>query len=655
MHQIGQLSTIMAFFVAAYGLGAMLVGLSSDDRRWLASGRRSILSIFLLLATASLSLTVSFLSNDFSVKYVAENSERALGTLYKIAGMWAGLEGSLLLWAVMLALFSLLAIKYPGEKVRESSNYAAVVLLAVMAFFNFLVAFVSSPFELLPSVPVDGNGLNPLLQNPAMILHPVALYLGYVGFTIPYAYAIAALWLKRTDDTWIRSTREWTMMAWLFLTLGIIWGGQWAYVELGWGGLWAWDPVENASLLPWLLATAFFHSAMIQEKRGMLKNWNIFLIVFTFLTTIFGTFLTRSGILASVHAFSQSNIGPYFLFFIGLILAASLYLIFDRGDLLKEEHAFESLFSKESSFLLNNLLLVGGTFAVLWGTTFPLVSNALASREITLGPPFFNRVMVPIGVATLALIGICPLIAWRRASWGNFRRNFLYPVVLTAVFGSILYFSGVQKPGALLAFSAGFFVVVTILWETFRGVRVRAALTGENFLLAAWRLFNRHPRRYGGYVVHLAVVLILVGIAGYTSYQQSREVTVTPGDEMQIGEYTLVYPGLSEDASGAVPSVYTRLEVKRDGELLGELRPEKQFHPKFYESTGPTTEVAIYGTLTHDLYVILTSWTEYGAQASFKLIINPLMSWIWIGAYLLVAGTLFAAWPRVRPLEAPER
>lgn len=653
MQELGQVTTVLAFFVSAFGLVGHVAGLSTGSDRWLASGRRAVVLTALLIVFASLALIGAFLVDDFSIRYVAQNSERNMSPMYKVAGLWAGLEGSLLFWVLILAVATIIILACYKCEERGLVPYAMVVLLATMAFFSFMVAFVSNPFVATATPPADGAGLNPLLRNPGMILHPVALYLGYVGFSVPFAYALAALWLRRTDDAWFRATRYWTMLAWLFLSLGIIWGGQWAYMELGWGGLWAWDPVENASLLPWLLATAFFHSLMIQERRGMFRAWNVLLVVFTFLATVFGTFLTRSGVLVSVHAFSQSDIGPYFLFFLGLALGGSLYLFFDRADTLRDERNVESLLSRESSFLANNVLLVGAAFAVFWGTVFPLISRMLAGREVVLGPPFFNRVISPLGIALMVLMGVCPLIAWRRASWRNFLRNFALPLAGAVIIAGALAALGIRRAGPLLAFSGAGFVILTILAEVVRGATVRARLKGRPWPVAAWELFNRHPRRYGGYLVHLAVVLIIVGVTGYTAYQETAQVTVGTGETMRIGGYTLVYDGLKEARSGGVPVVYAPLRVEKAGRVLGELRPEKRFYPRFAEGMGPTTEAAVHATATHDLYVVLSSWSEFGAQATFRLVINPLMSWIWVGTYLLTAGTLFALWPRSRVVAAP--
>ncbi len=659
MADIGYISLVLGIFVALYALVAAILGIRNQDNRLLGSARGAVVALAFLATVASVALFYLFWVSDFSVRYVAENSSRGLPALYKISAFWAGQPGSLLLWEWFLTLFTAGVAFTSRREAKDMVPYATVVMLIVNLFFLVILSFFSNPFARLFPAAYDGNGLNPLLQNPGMIIHPITLYVGYVGFTVPYAFAITALILNRSDDAWIKLTRRWTLFTWLFLSIGIIYGAQWAYVELGWGGYWAWDPVENASLLPWLTGTAFFHSVMIQEKRGMLKLWNINLIIATFALSIFGTFLTRSGVLASVHAFGDSKIGALFIGFLAVIIVVSLALVYRRLDTLRSENKFQSYLSRESSFLFNNLLLVGIAFAVFWGTVFPLISEAVRGVKVTVGPPFFNQITIPFGIALMLLIGVCPLIAWRKSSADNLRVNFLYPFGTSVVFMVAAYLLGIRHILSLVAFATVVFVATTILLEVFRGVRVRRKMTGENPLVALVRLTTRNRRRYGGYMVHLAMVIMVIGFTGMGAFQQEVTKSVKPGEAITIGSYTLTYPGLYEQPQGENTAVYTDLAVTKDGKLLGILRPEKVYHPNHEE---PSTEVAIKGGLKEDLFVILAAWDKGGIPATFKILVNPLVAWIWLGEYVLIIGTLFAFWPersRVRqpqykPAPAPE-
>lgn len=647
MVNLGNAALLVALATAVYAVGAFIVHARTGQQRFFVSGHRAVIALMVLLTLASFALVYLFVSDAFQVSYVYQNSASDQPLLYKISGWWASNEGSLLLWVWILSLFAFFAITFPPAEGKDMLSSVMAITMVVATFFLWLVNFVANPFELLPSTPAEGYGMNPLLQNPGMIIHPTTLYLGYVGFTIPYAYAMAALIYRRADAAWIRITRRWTLIAWLFLSIGIIYGAQWAYVELGWGGFWGWDPVENASLLPWLTGTAFFHSVMIQEKRGMLKVWNILLIIATFFLTLFGTFLTRSGVLKSVHAFGDYGLGYYFLAFMGIVLVVSLYVFFSRKHLLAEENTFQSAVSREASFLFNNLMLVGLAFAVFWGTVYPLISEAVTNKQVTVGPPFYNQVAVPIGVVLLILTGICPLIAWRKSSTRNLSRNFLIPLGAGVITFAVLHPAfRFNKPWAALAFASCTFVATTIFLEFYRATRVRRALTGEGWLGSFGNLLLRNRRRYGGYLVHLAVVVMIVGITGASAFDLEVEKSIKPGESINLGRYEMVYQGLGVDQRGRTEVVFADLVVTKDGRELGILRPSKEFHPN--KEDQPTSEVAIMGSLFEDFYVILAGWESGGSVALFKVLVNPLIAWLWIGEYLLVAATVFTVWPERR-------
>ncbi len=642
---LGSSLMMVSLAVAVWSVLAYTVGLKRRDERMLTSARAAVLGQAFLLTLAIFILWAQFAGSDFANRYVAEHSSTDLSLGYRLSALWAGNEGSMMLWVWVLSLYSAVIAFQPGEEGRNMAPYVNLILQGIGLFFVFILNFVSFPFATLNPVPAEGMGLNPLLQDPGMVIHPPTLYLGYVGFSVPFAYAMAALWLRRADDTWIKVTRRWTLIAWLFLSIGIIFGGQWAYVVLGWGGYWGWDPVENASLLPWLTGTAFFHSVMIQERRGMLKGWNVGLIIGTFILTIFGTFLTRSGVLASVHAFGDSTLGAWFFAFMGAILAASLYLAIDRIPLLKGDNQFEAVVSKESSFLLNNLILVGLTFAVFFGTVFPLISEWVRGVKVTVGTPYFNTIAAPIGTLLILLVGICPLIPWKKASLRNLAQNFAYPLAVGLVTAALLFWQDVRNVPALIAFSVCAFVLATVALEFVRGVRVRLKTTGENLAEAVWHLVSRNRRRWGGYVVHVAIILMTIGIVGSTVYQQTKMYTVQPGQTMTVGNYAVTYTGLRQMGQGRTNVVFADLGVARKGTQLGLLRAQKEFHPG---SDQPTTRVGILGSYREDLYVILNGW-EQDQTANFKVVVNPLVTWIWIGWYVLAAGTIFAAWPARRP------
>jgi cytochrome c-type biogenesis protein CcmF len=571
--------------------------------------------------------------------------------MYRISALWAGNDGSLLFWAWLLSIFAVVAIFQKRNAGKELLPYAASVAALVQSFFLILLLSVSNPFETLSFPPADGMGLNPMLENPGMILHPPILLAGYVGFTIPFAFAIAALVTGRLGDQWLVAIRRWVLLPWLFLGIGNLIGAWWAYVELGWGGYWAWDPIENAGLMPWLMATAFLHSIMMQRRRGMLKVWNMILIILTFTLAIFGTFLTRSGILSSVHTFSESALGPFFLVFIGLTLIGSLGLLYYRKEALESEAEMDSLVSRESTFLLNNLLLVSAAFAIFLGTIFPTISEVIRGVKITVGPPFFNQVNGPIFLAIILLAGICTLIGWRKASLKNLIRNFLVPLLVAITIVILLFILGRREWYAIIGFAISGFVLTTIFYEWFRGTRARHRMSAENYFKAFWNLIAVNRPRYGGYIVHIAIILITLGIIGSSAYDVEQEVVLLPGESMTIEKYTLTYENLDHFETESKAVVTASLSVYNYGELIGRVTPEKYFH-RSYEQ--PVTEVAVRSTLAEDLYVILVGWDEDGNTA-FKVLINPMVNWIWIGGGVFLLGGLIALWPERQSSPSPQQ
>ncbi|MBI2881555.1 MAG: heme lyase CcmF/NrfE family subunit [Candidatus Tectomicrobia bacterium] len=650
MPTLGSFSIALSLLVSVYAGVTVLWGAAKREAAWVRSGERAVWAVGGLLTVASILLIYAFWARDFRLAYVASYSSRDLPLPYTLSAFYAGQDGSLLFWVWMLSLFAWMVVHQNRRQNRVLMPWVVAVLMGVVLFFLAVLLFLANPFRVLSSPPADGQGLNPLLQNPGMFFHPPTLYLGYVGFTVPFAFAMAALITRRLDADWIRSTRRWTLFSWFFLAVGNLFGAQWAYLELGWGGYWMWDPVESASFMPWLTGTAYLHSVMIQEKKGMLKVWNMSLIIITFALSVFGTFLTRSGILSSVHSFAQSSVGPVFLSFLAVVLAASLTLLFSRMDGLRSVNEIESLLSRESSFLFNNLLLVGAAFAVFWGTVFPLVSEAVRGVKITVGPPFYNRVTIPIFLALLLLTGICPLIAWRKASSKNFRKNFLLPAAVGLAAAPGIFFLGVRDPYAFVSFTLSVFVAATIFLEFHRGTRARAATTESGYVRAFLSLVAKNKRRYGGYIIHIGLLLIFVGVSG-RAFTVEKKAFLNKGESMTIRDYTLTYQDFAWYPKGHMDVAEARLAVFQGGAPLGLLKPERNFHRK---TDQPTTEVAIRSTLKEDLYVILAALDPKGA-ATFQVLINPLVIWIWIGGGLLSAGTLIAMWPDRKTPARPAR
>ena len=652
MTVLGNLCLWLAFLVGVWGALAGFVGGARGQPELAQSARHAVFAMCAALLVAVFSLEWALFKHDFNVEYVAAYTSQNLPVFYTWSALYAGQKGSLLFWATVLSLFGSLAMVFTARRHRVYLPYVAAVVCTVAAFFISVMLFAhANPFQRLPYTPLDGSGLNPQLQTPGMVFHPPMLYLGYISITIPFAFAIAALLSKRLDVDWLVAIRKWTLVSWLFLSIGICLGMWWAYVELGWGGYWAWDPVENASLLPWLTMTAFLHSVMIQEKRGMLKKWNLALIIGSWLLSIFGTFITRSGVISSVHSFTQSSVGYFFLAFLIVAGASSFALYVTRLPLLEAEARLESMVSREASFLFNNLLFIGIAFSVLWGTLFPILSELVQGTKVTVGPPFFNQVNIPLGLALLALTGIGPLIAWRRASIPNLQRQFAVPVTVGAFTGLILLVAGMRDVYALMAMSLGGFVTGTVVQEFVRGARARHRQYGEGYALALGRLLARNRRRYGGYIVHTGIVILFVAFAGM-AFKTETQATLKPGESASIRSpygwtYRLTHLGISQyDALNRQVTAAT-LDVARDGRSLGVLTTEKRQHvdalgrPPFQ----PSTEVGIRSDLREDLYVVLGGVVNGTEQAVFRFTINPLVWWVWYGGMIVALGGLIVMWP----------
>src|SRR3954466_4095377 len=662
MTLLGQFALWVALLL---GVWAAVLGFSGrwQDRPDLtASVRGAVFATFGALAVAALALWKGPASHDFNIEYVAAYTSRNLPDGYIISALWAGQKGSLLFWAVVLSLFASLAQLLTPRRYAALLPYVAGVTSAVTAFFVSVMIFAANPFARLDFVPADGRGLNPQLQNVGMVIPPPMLYLGYISITIPFAFAVAALLSRRLDTGWIHAIRKWTLVSWLFLSIGITLGMWWAYVELGWGGYWAWDPVENASLLPWLTMTAFLHSVMIQEKRGMLKRWNFGLIIGTFLLSIFGTFITRSGVIASVHSFTQSNVGYFFLAFLVVTAILSFTLLHTRWSLLEAEVQLESVVSREAAFLFNNLLLVGVAFSVLWGTLFPILSELVRGSKITVGPPFFNRVNVPLGLLLLGLTGVGPLIAWRKASAANLRRQFVGPLAAGLLTLAVLLAAGVRDLYATMALTLAGFVAGTVVQEFTRGVRARRRMHGESIPVALARLVGRNRRRYGGYIVHAGILIYFVAFAGM-AFKREREATLKPGESVELRSpfghtYRFTHLGVSQyEALNRVVSAAT-VEVAKDGRPAGLMTSEKRQHVDSFKrpTFEPSTEVGIRSNLQEDLYIVFAGSVEGTEEAVYRFNINPLVWWVWFGGLVLAFGGILTMWPGGGPtITGPRR
>jgi cytochrome c-type biogenesis protein CcmF len=661
MTLLGQFALWAAWLLGLWGIGLAFSGRWQHRPEVSNSVVRSVYAVCGCLLVASLALWKGLVAHDFNIEYVAAYTSRNLPLYYIFSAFWAGQKGSLLFWAVVLSIFASAAQLLTPRRYAHLMPYVAGVTSTVVVFFVSVMLFAANPFERLSFVPADGRGLNPQLQNVGMVIHPPMLYLGYISITIPFAFAVAALLSRRLDTGWIHAIRKWTLVSWLFLSIGITLGMWWAYVELGWGGYWAWDPVENASFLPWLTMTAFLHSVMIQEKRGMLKRWNLGLIIGTFLLSIFGTFITRSGVIASVHSFTQSNVGYFFLAFLVVAAVLSFTLLHTRWPLLEAEVRLESMLSREAAFLFNNLLLVGIAFSVLWGTLFPILSELVKGSKITVGAPFFNRVNVPLGLLLLALTGVGPLIAWRKASAANLRRQFITPVAAGLITLVGLLVLGVRDFYALIALALAGFVAGTIGQEFYRGIRARHRMHGESAPLAFARLIARNRRRYGGYIVHAGILIYFVAFAGM-AFRRQEEATLKPGDSIELKSpfghtYRFTHMGISQyEALNRVVSAAT-VEVNKDGRPAGLMTSEKRQHVDSFKrpTFEPSTEVAIRSNLQEDVYIVFAGAVNGTEEAVYRFNLNPLVWWVWFGGVVLACGGLITMWPGGGPTVAARR
>jgi cytochrome c-type biogenesis protein CcmF len=666
MAAFGSFALLIALALAGYNLfaGAIalrLVAVGGASRvapeKLAETARRAGIGVFVAVIAAAFAMVWSVFHNDFSIEYIVEHSNRALPTPYKFAALWSGQEGSLLLWTLLLAVYGFV-LRVTHKTDVKLFAYAGTILAAVQVFFLLLVNVATQPFAGVRGgiVPADGNGLNPLLQYPEMVIHPPMLYLGYVGFALPFAFALGALMMRYPGEKWIHITRRWTMMTWMFLTIGIFLGMHWAYAVLGWGGYWGWDPVENASLMPWLTGTAFLHSVMMQEKRGMMKSWNVWLIFMTFLLTLLGTTLTRAGLVSSVHAFAQSSIGIWFFWFMGIVLAVCIFTYILQRDHLRSEHRVESLVSRESSFLFNNLVLLLACLTILWGTLFPILSEYVEGTKTTLSGAYYSHVAIPIGVFLLLLTGVGPLLAWRASSFRSLRRNFVLPGIAFVVTGIVLVAVGL-KPWASepffyswMTFSLCMAVATAISAEFLRGAGVISRQSGKNLAASMVLLVRRSTRRYGGYLVHLGLVIIFIGFAGY-AFNRDAEKPMAAGDTLEIGPYTLKNLGNTQESNPNYDSEFSLLDVYQNGKKVLDqpMAPEK----RVYAANGqPQTMVANHSTMRWDLYVVYEGRDSTTGLPIIKAFLNPLVMWIWVGLAVVVAGTLIAQLPSASPVRA---
>ena len=648
MIQLGSNAIGLALVACVWALVAAWVGAVRKRSGWVRSAEHGVYAAALLLSLAMLGLEVALLTDRFDLKFVSQISAREQPWIFKLA-LWGGQDGSLLLWAWVLATMSAIAVFQNRTRNRALMPWVIVSLMSNLLFFTALVLFVSNPFDPFPAgtAPSNGQGMNPLLQHPAMLIHPPILYVGFVGFAVPFSFALAALVTGELGTNWFRATRRWTLTAWFFLGIGLMLGGRWAYEVLGWGGYWAWDAVENSSLMPFLAGTAYLHSVMIQEKRGMLKIWNHALIGLAYSLCLFGTFLTRSGVVQSVHSFANAGwFGTLFLVYVALVASVFTALLILRVPQLRSESRLNSILSREASFLLNNYAFLGILVIVLFGTLYPVFSEWLEGVRVQIGPPFFQRYVGPLAIFLLLLTGIGPLIAWRRATWTNLRKSFLWPAVGAGVGGALLLALGVNQvyPWAFLTLCI--FVTGTIVEEYGRGIRARMR-RGESPVRAFTELLRRNQRRYGGYVVHLSVVLMFVGFAG-AAFDLEETKLLKPGERWDLGSYTLEYRQVYPVSHPHYASAIARLALYHNGDPVGILTPEKRL---YFQQEQPATLPAISSTLGEDFYVIL-SGLEADQSAALKVYINPLVNWLWIGGLVFIIGNTLLLWRIPEPAAA---
>ena len=647
MATLGSYTLLAAFVACAYAAAAAVAGHRRRSPRLVESGVGSFYLVAALMTLASAIIVRAFVVGDYSIRYVDRYSDSIQPLFYRLTSYWGGLDGSIMFWVFLLSVFGALAVKTNRERHRELVPYVIATIAVVQMFFLIIMIVNKDPFATyLTQSPADGRGLNPLLQNPYMVIHPPSLYTGLVAMTIPFAFGLAALITGHLDDSWLRAVRRWTMFAWFFLSLGLTLGMIWAYEELGWGGWWGWDPVENAGALPWFPATAFLHSVMVQERRSMLRVWNISLVIIAFTLTLFATALTRTGIVQSVHAFGEDpQLALMFGVFIGVVMLVSFGLVVYRLPLLRARNELESWASREAAFLANNWILLFSAFFILFATMFPTLSEAVTGQRITVGPPFFNKWMIPIGLLLLLLTGIGPLLAWRKSTLANLRQQFLWPTAAAAATAALLYALGFRVWVSGICFALCGFVVGTVGQEFVRGAIVRRGVTGTDLLTAMIGLVMRSRRRYGGYVVHLGIVLMMLGFAG-AGYRQTEQVLLSPGEAVEVGRFAVRYDRFSVTDDGAKEMHTAHVTVLEDGREAGELYPGRWYYRKYEQE--PTTEVAMRRRLSEDVYVVLAAYDMSDQSATFQVTVNPLVNWIWFGFALLAFGTGIALLPESR-------
>jgi cytochrome c-type biogenesis protein CcmF len=667
IENVGYFALVLTFLLSIFGAVAAAYGATQKRPEWVESARHAMILTWPLLTLSSLALIALLIAGRYDIGFVASVTSNSMPVYLKVTALWGGQAGSLVFWCWLMAAFATAASMRKWDRDREFLPWVIVVTMVTMAFFLALVIIFENPFARLwqtidgqqiqamfqpagslPLVPTDGRGLNPLLRHPGMIIHPPMLYLGFVSFVIPYAFAMAALVTGRTDARWIRITRRWTLIAWLFLSLGLILGGRWAYDVLGWGGYWGWDPVEIAAFMPWLTGTAFLHSVIIQEKRGMLKQWNMILIILTYALVIVGTFMTRSGLLSSVHAFAESGFGPYFLGFIGITLIASAALLIHRWDDLKSENHLDSMFSREALFLLNNLLFLGILVVCLWGVLFPIISELFGGQKVTVGPPFYERSVGPLAGGLLLLMGIAPLSVFGRTSWKRLGWSLWKPAILALLLVIVLFVTGTTSIAALIGYGLVALVALVTFYEFWRGALARHRRHNEGLPLALWRLAGRNRRRYGGYIIHIGVIMMALGILGIEIFQTETQGTLARGEQITLGNYTMIYDSLaiwdSPDGRNIARAV---VDVYKNGKPVGQVYPRRDY---YYDSQQSVTLPGVRSTLEDDFYVLLVGWEPIGAQgATFKIYHNPLVNFVWTGGLVFILGTMVAAWPRRDP------
>jgi cytochrome c-type biogenesis protein CcmF len=643
MASLGYYLLLAAFVVCAYSAAISVAGSRRRSRRLIESGVGASYLMTAIMLVASSVIMYAFVTGDYSIKYVQRYSDSALPLFYKITSYWGGLDGSIMFWVTLLACFGSVAVYVNRERHRELIPYVVATIAVVQMFFLFVMITHNNPFETyLTETPADGGGLNPLLQNFYMVIHPPTMYLGFVGLTIPFAFGMAALITGYLDDSWLRAVRRWTMFAWLFLTIGLGLGMIWAYEELGWGGYWMWDPVENAGLLPWFTATAFLHSVMVQERRGMLRIWNVMLVIITFFLTIFGTFMTRSGVVQSVHAFGENiALARLFTGFMIVTLVFSFGWVIYRLPLLRARNELDSWVSREAAFMLNNWILLFSAFFVLFATMFPTLSEAVRGERLTVGPPFFNQWMLPVGLCLLLLTGIGPLLAWRKSTLTNLRDSFLFPVASGLVIAGVVVYLGVPIWASGICFALSGFVFGTITQEFWRGARVRQGATGTDLATALIGLVGRNKRRYGGYIVHLGIVLLFLGFAG-EGFKQTAQAMLKPGQQVAVGDFVIRHDALRVTNDSQKQMVSSQVTVLKDGETFAMLYPAKWFWAK---SEQPTTEVAIRRGFAEDVYIVLAAFDTANQTATLDVTIAPLVNWIWFGFSIIALGTFIALLP----------